>query len=113
MTYEMNLNARPYDSIKSGQKTIELRLSDEKRKNISCGDHILFRSPTGDTMLCIVKNVHHFPTFKELYENLPLDKCGYSEKELPTASYKDMEEYYPIEKQQLHSVVGIEIQVVK
>lgn len=36
MTYEMNLNRQPFDMIKSGQKTIELRLNDEKRKK-HCG----------------------------------------------------------------------------
>ena len=112
MTYEMNLNRQPFDMIKSGRKTIELRLNDEKRKNIVAGDKILFTSPCGDTMLCIVKAVHNFPSFKELYESLPLDKCGYLPEEIPTASYKDMKEYYPIEKQQKHSVLGIEIALI-
>ena len=57
MTYEMNLNRQPFDMIKSGRKTIELRLNDEKRKNIVAGDKIKFTSPCGDTMLCIVKHV--------------------------------------------------------
>ena len=112
MTYEMNLNRQPFDMIKSGRKTIELRLNDEKRKNIVAGDKIMFTSPCGDTMLCIVEHVHNFPAFKELYESLPLDKCGYLPEEIPTASYKDMEEYYPIEKQKKHSVLGIEIALI-
>ena len=76
------------------------------------GDQISFTTPDGDTMLFIVKHVHNFPTFKELYENLPLDKCGYLPEEIPSASYRDMEEYYPIEKQEKHSVLGIEIALI-
>lgn len=53
MTYEMNLNRQPFDMIKSGRKTIELRLNDEKRKNIMAGDRISFTSPDGDTMLAL------------------------------------------------------------
>ena len=113
MTYEMNLNRRPFDMIKRGQKSIELRLNDEKRKNIVAGDYIKFTSEDGDTMLCIVVAVHNFPTFEDLYKKLPLDKCGYTREEIPTASHKDMEEYYPIEKQKQHSVLGIEIALVK
>lgn len=113
MTYEMNLNSRPFDLIKSGQKTIELRLNDEKRKNIVAGDYIRFTSSHGDTMLCIVKAVHNFPTFEELYKKLPLDKCGYTAEEIPTASHTDMEEYYPVERQIQTSVLGIEIALVE
>ncbi len=110
----MNLNPRPFAMIKGGQKTIELRLCDEKRKNVIAGDYINFTSAENkDTMLCIVKEVHKFNSFKELYESLPLDKCGYTADELPYASYKDMEEYYPFEKQLEASVLGIEIAVIK
>lgn len=30
--YEMKLNSEPFDMIKQGQKTTELRLNDEKRR---------------------------------------------------------------------------------
>ena len=113
MIYEMNLNSRPFDLIKNGQKTIELRLNDEKRKNIVAGDHIRFSSPEGATVLCIVKAVHNFPTFEELYKNLPLEKCGYTREEIPFASHKDMEEYYPVERQKQTSVLGIELALIK
>ncbi len=112
MNHYMNLKKRPYLSIKSGQKTIELRLCDEKRKNITEGDVIVFDCEGEDSLYCRVRKVHKFPSFKELYATLPLEKCGYTKEELATASYKDMEEYYPLEKQLAHSVLGIEIEVI-
>ena len=38
----MNLTPAPMQEIRAGNKTIELRLNDEKRKQISVGDTIKF-----------------------------------------------------------------------
>ncbi len=100
--------------IASGAKTIELRLNDEKRQQIKIGDALVF-SNTSDKSKQITAEViklHKFDSFLELYEALPLDKCGYLPEELATASYKDMEEYYSPDKQALYGVLGIEILVV-
>ena len=42
MKHNMNLNNRPFKSIKEGTKTIELRLNDEKRSLLKVGDEIEF-----------------------------------------------------------------------
>ncbi len=42
MVHEMLLAPKPFEMMKSGQKTIELRLYDEKRKHIQIGDRIRF-----------------------------------------------------------------------
>ena len=42
MTHQMQLQPEPFSMIKSGVKTIELRLYDEKRRKIRIGDEILF-----------------------------------------------------------------------
>ena len=42
----MKLNPTPFDMIKSGEKTIEPRLFDEKRKALSLGDEIIFTNNT-------------------------------------------------------------------
>ena len=41
-THEMKLYPAPFDSIKSGRKTVEMRLNDEKRQLIKIGDRIRF-----------------------------------------------------------------------
>ena len=38
----MKLAPSPFEMIRNGKKTIELRLYDEKRKSISNGDRITF-----------------------------------------------------------------------
>ena len=52
MLHEMTLFPRPYASIASGQKTIELRLYVEKRQSIHIGDQIRFTNTedTNDTL---------------------------------------------------------------
>ena len=42
----MKLNAYPFEMIKSGEKTIEIRLFDEKRQQIKAGDKIVFTNNT-------------------------------------------------------------------
>ena len=107
----MNLKPEPLSKIKEGQKTIELRLYDDKRKKVSVGDTITFINTenSNDTLSVIVKNLHTFSSFSELYKSLPLLKCGYTEDNINEASPDDMELYYSKEKQNKYGVVGIEI----
>jgi len=115
MTHFLNLHPEPFSHIAEGTKTIELRLLDEKRKLICVGDTLIFKNTqdTARTISCIVKKLHIFADFEELYHSLPLDKCGYLPHELATASPKDMEAYYSIEKQKCYGVVGIEIELIQ
>lgn len=113
MEHEMRLNPAPFRMIQSGQKTIELRLYDEKRRRIRVGDTIVFtETETGERMRVIVTDLHVFPTFSELYRALPLQKCGYTETELETASPDDMLAYYSLERQRQYGVVGIGIAIL-
>ena len=114
MIHYMNLHPQPFSMIASGTKTIELRLLDEKRKSIRIGDTLVFsNNADASTVSCTVKALHVFADFDELYQTLPLDKCGYLPHELETASAKDMEAYYPPEKQKNYGVVGIEIELTR
>ncbi len=110
----MNLNSSPMKEIREGRKTIELRLYDEKRKKISVGDIIIFVNTENadDTLFVTVKNLFVYRSFAELYDDLPLLKCGYTAKNIDTASPDDMELYYSKEKQSQYGVVGIEIELM-
>lgn len=107
----MKLNDVPFETIENGTKTIELRLYDEKRRKIKIGDTICFKGKAS-TIKAIVKALHIFRNFDELYAALPLDKCGYTADELATASPEDMLEYYTKEQIKKYGVVGIQIEVI-
>ena len=110
----MNLRPLPFKMIRDGNKTIELRLYDEKRKSISIGDIITFTNlaDLSDTLCARVIELFVFNSFDELYKNLPLLECGYTKEDIDTASPSDMEKYYPKEIQQQYGVVGIKISII-
>ena len=110
----MNLTPAPMQEIRTGNKTIELRLNDEKRKQMSVGDTIKFinTEDSNDTLRVKVVDLFLFSSFAELYDNLPLLNCGYNEDNINTASPEDMEMYYSREKQNKYGVVGIEISLL-
>ena len=113
MTHYMNLASEPFKQISSGAKTIELRLYDEKRQTVSAGDTIIFTNLADNHQITVrVIKLHIFDSFTDLYRNLPLSKCGYTEQELETASPDDMLAYYPKEKQERYKVMGIEIELI-
>ena len=108
--HKMKLNSAPFEMIKNGEKTIELRLFDEKRQKIKVGDKIVFtENTTGETLNTTVVKLYRFDSFKELYKSLPLLKCGYTTENVDNATPSDMEQYYSAEEQRKYGVVGIEL----
>ncbi|MBQ4091241.1 MAG: 23S rRNA (uracil(1939)-C(5))-methyltransferase RlmD [Clostridia bacterium] len=108
--HNMKLHVAPFEMIKSGEKTIELRLFDEKRRQIKIGDKIVFTNvESGETLNTTVAKLHRFDSFKELYESLPLLQCGYTSENVDKARHTDMEQYYSFQEQEKYGVVGIEL----
>ena len=114
MEFTMKLHVSPFEMIASGEKTIELRLNDEKRRQISVGDTIRFSdiNDPSRTLLTEVKELFVFDSFDELYKSLPLTKCGYTADSVRTASPEDMREYYTPEQEKKYGVLGIRIEVI-
>ncbi len=114
MTHTMRLFPSPFELIKSGRKTIELRLYDEKRRKIKIGDVITFIKIDGpnEVLTAEVVDLFVFDSFDELYRRLPLLKCGYTEENIASASPRDMDTYYTKEQQEKYGVVGIEIRLL-
>ena len=108
--HNMKLHSSPFEMIKSGKKTIELRLFDEKRQRIKAGDKIVFtNTSTSETLNRTVAKLHRFNSFEELYKSLPLLQCGYTADDVDNAKPSDMEQYYSLEEQKKYGVVGIEL----
>ena len=106
----MNLVPSAFKKIKDGSKTIELRLNDEKRQRINVEDTVVFNcSSTKDIITAQISGLHKFSNFKELYNALPLEMCGYTVAELDTAHYTDMEQYYNKEQIKKYGALGIEL----
>ena len=82
-THTFDLNAKYFDLIKAGEKTYEIRLNDKKRKLLNVGDTLIFkRNPKRqETITTEVTGLYYFKSFKELADNLPIDKIGFSKRE--------------------------------
>ena len=108
----MKLDREPFSMIEEGTKTIELRLYDEKRKKIKVGDIIRFENDEmEETLRVTVEDLYIFDDFRQLYEELPLLECGYTEENIDTADPSDMNEYYPADRQAMYKVVGIKVKL--
>ena len=82
----MKLQQIHFDSIKSSEKKFELRVNDEKRKEIDIGDEIMFTSPSGETVTVEVTQVSEYTGFPE-----PIRKLG-AETLLPNTGITNNEE---------------------
>ena len=112
MTHYMKLAPDPFEMIKSGKKSIELRLYDEKRRRVVSGDCIIFtNTDTYENIIVTVSDVYRFNNFEELYNSLPLLQCGYTNENIAQAHFSDMERYYTIEEQNEYGVVGIAVKL--
>ena len=110
MIHKMNLNDGPFNNIKNGFKTIEMRLYDEKRRMINDGDIIEFTNRiTNEKISTKVIKLYIFNNFEELYKQFDKISLGYKENEI--ASPNDMNIYYSKEEQEKYGVVGIEIKL--
>ena len=108
MKHEMKLNNEPFECIKNGTKTIELRLNDENRKLLTVGDYIEFTNKvTNEKLLVEVIDLFKYNSFEELYKHFNKIEMGYSINE--EANPKDMENYYSKEEQEKYGVLGIKI----
>ena len=111
MQHKLNVKERYYNLLKSGIKTIELRLFDDKRKNIKVGDYIEFsnNSDSGDKFLSQVIKLHRANNFIELCQKIDCKKAGFSDS---NELINILEEFYSQERQKEFGVVGIEIKLV-
>lgn len=111
MIYEMSLNASPYEKIASGSKTVELRLFDAKRRRIDIGDKIVFTNldEPMKKIAVIVRSLHRYASFKDLFADIPIEKCGNSSTDTPDMAAAGMSKYYTVDQIRKYGVLGIEI----
>lgn len=111
-TVDMRLNDQPFQQIKNGEKTVEIRLYDEKRRKIQPGNIICFKH-TGnkEQIQTRVVKLHTCVSFAKLFELVGLEMCGFNGYTIEQAVDR-MKDFYSIEEEQKYGVVGIEIQLI-
>lgn len=84
VNHVMRLAPSPFEMIEAGTKTIELRLFDEKRRNLHVGDVIEFihTENSSKTLLVKVVDLFVFDSFMTLYKTFPFWNAGIRKKTL-------------------------------
>ena len=109
--HQMKLQPDPFEAIKAGTKTVEMRLYDEKRAKIAVGDCVAFEHTlTGKSVLCEVVGICRYADFGALYAAHDKVSLGYNTDD--TADPADMERYYSAEDIARYGVVGIVVRVM-
>ena len=111
-TVNMKLQSEPFEKIASGKKKVEMRLFDEKRKNLNVGDKIIFSEQGKEENKLRVKitKLKKFSSFNELYEFYE-DKTLLGYEIGQTAKPEDMEKYYT-KQEQKDGVLAIEFELI-
>lgn len=109
--HQFNLHPEPFTAIASGDKTIESRLYDEKRRKIQLGDQIMFinRANPDQTVTAIVVGLLRYATFHDLFSHNDPRKFG---SESTAWLENQMNGFYQLDKQLQNSVVGIEFVLI-
>lgn len=113
MIHELKLQPEYYNYILNGTKRIEIRLFDEKRRNIKLGDTIKFlKEPElQESFEVKVVGLLRYKTFEDLFKDFDIsvlaDKSMTKEELLDT-----LETFYPKEKQEEYEVLGIRIELL-
>lgn len=99
------LNEKYFNLILSGQKTIELRVNDEKRKNINVGDRYVFGcdEKRRNLMNKVVCDKAVFKTLDEVCSQLDIEKLGFKSKEDFYSCYSSI---YSAEEIEKHGIVA-------
>ncbi|MDQ0159603.1 ASCH domain-containing protein [Alkalibacillus salilacus] len=113
MEHNMGLYESPFNSIKTGNKEVEVRLNDEKRRKLNPGDTIKFSKvpDSNETLTVEIIEMRNFPTFKDMYENIPasdLDAVGGSIDEMVERTYQ----IYTPEQEKQWGTVAIRIKLL-
>lgn len=112
MYYIMGLQEKYFNAIKYGNKKIEIRLNDEKRRKININDTIYFmlepdRKKKIETR---VVNLIKYKNFNDALDNIPFEHLT-----LPNDTKEDylddLNKYYSIQEQEENGVLAMEIEV--
>lgn len=107
-THKMKLVDFAFNKINNKEKDIELRLNDDKRKQINIGDIIEFEHiDTHEIIRTQVTNLYRYSTFKEIFNNFDFRRFG-----LENNDYNVMYSFYTKEEENKYGVLGIEIKLI-
>ena len=109
----MKLNDIVLKNIKKGIKKFELRLYDERRRNINLGDTITFRNLNDleDTISVKVLALLRYPTFADFFEDIDYKLCGTANS--LEEKLNRVHTFYTVEQEKEYGILAIKIELLK
>jgi ASC-1-like (ASCH) protein len=111
----MKLFQSPFEKIKSGRKTIEIRLFDEKRQALNLGDIIEFsKLPEQEEKIRTkVTALLRYPSFRKLLNDFGIEYYGYPKDYNHNNFIRECHKIYTPEQEQQYGILGIKIQLIQ
>ena len=108
MEMKVHLHSDVFDIVKNGKKDIEVRINDEKRRQLKVGDTLVFlRRPNDDEEIrAKVVGLEYYDYFHNLVDHYDMGRIylsGYTKEEY----LNEMKRFYTIEEQEKYGVVAI------
>ncbi len=109
----VHLDNDVFEIVKNGSKDIEVRLNDEKRRQLSVGDTLVFlKRPLDDEEIkALVTGLDYYDSFNELVKHYEMKRL-YLESYTKEMWLKEMERFYTEEDQAKYGVVAIKFKKV-
>ena len=114
MKYIMKLNPKYFEYMKNGTKRIEIRLNDEKRKDLKIKDEIVFQKEPDlkEEISTTIEKLIFKRSFKELIKDLNIYE--YSDKNESEETFlNDLYKFYTKKAEEKYGVIGIKIRINK
>lgn len=108
----VHLDSDIFDIVDNGSKNVEIRLNDEKRRQLNVGDTLVFlrRPDDVDSIKVTITNLIYFNNFEEVFNNYDMKRIY-----LDNTSKEDyinlMKRFYSDEDVSKYGVVAIEFKL--
>lgn len=108
MEMKVHLHSDVFEIVKNGKKDIEVRINDEKRRQLKIGDTLIFlKRPNDDEEIrAKVVGLEYYDYFDNLVDNYDMERIylkGYTKDEY----LNEMKRFYTMEEQKENGVVAI------
>ncbi len=109
--FSMSLRPEYYEMVRSGEKDIELRLYDEKRRRMRNGDMLLIYNAQNrnDYIRAKIVRLHIARSFADLATKISMPRTGFASL---NALMSAISKFYDAEMESKYGIVGIELEVI-
>lgn len=114
MEMKVHLHPEVFDIVMDGKKNVEVRVNDEKRRQLKVGDTLLFlkRPDEDEQVRAVIKNLVYFSNFSEVVDSYEMERI-YLKETTKEEYIQLMGQFYTDEEVSINGVVAIEFELLE